>query len=217
MLTSSSKLPQKSLQLKQHDKKGSSKRVARDVSMASLSTEDYHVGASVAVPFTWESQPGTPKIRFRENPLPPLTPPPSYFYNTPKRPTERPTKSSLLNSIFPKRSTRKTSLPASPASSSSSSSSSSRLSSSWPATYSVPSSPMKISRSRGGYNGISSPRQYFDDTRKTMPNHDGQEHENKYCDEYPVSTLCFGGNGRGASVKSRGCYASMLKVLLRGA
>ncbi|KAJ6693433.1 hypothetical protein OIU85_004225 [Salix viminalis] len=174
MLTSSSKLPQKSLQLKQHDKKGSSKRVARDVSMANLSTEDYHVGASVAVPFTWESQPGTPKIR-------------------------------------------KTSLPASPASSSSSSSSSSRLSSSWPATYSVPSSPMKISRSRGGYNGISSRRQYFDDTRKTMPNHDGQEHENKYCDEYPVSTLCFGGNGRGASAKSRGCYASMIKVLLRGA
>ncbi|KAF9670947.1 hypothetical protein SADUNF_Sadunf13G0122100 [Salix dunnii] len=215
MLTSSSKLPQKSLKLKQHDKKGSSERVTRDVSMAKLSTEDYHVGASVAVPFTWESQPGTPKIRFRENPLPPLTPPPSYFYNTPERPTKKLSKSSLLNSIFPKRSASKTNLPASPASSSSSSSSSSRLSSSWSATYSVPSSPMKFSKSRGGYNGISNPRQYFD-TRKMMPNRDDQDHENK-CDEYPVSTLCCGGNGRGASAKSRGCYASMIKVLLRDA
>jgi hypothetical protein len=182
--------------------------------MANLSTEDYHVGASVAVPFTWESQPGTPKIKFRENPLPPLTPPPSYFYNTPKRPTKKLSKSSLLDSIFPKRSTRKTNLPVSPASSSSSSSSSSRLSSSWSAKYSVPSSPMNISKSRGSYNGMSSPRQYFD-TRKIMLNHDDQDHENE-C-EYPVSTFCFGGIGRGASARSRGCYASMIKVLLRDA
>ncbi|KAL9342757.1 hypothetical protein Peur_066082 [Populus x canadensis] len=211
MLSSSSKRPQKSLKLKQVDKKGSSKRVTRDVSMANLSTEDYHVGASVAVPFTWESQPGTPKIKFRENPLPPLTPPPSYFYNTPKRPTKKLSKSSLLDSIFPKRSTRKTNVPVSPASSSSSSSSSSRLSSSWSATYSVPSSPMKISKSRGSYSGMSSPRQYFD-SRKMMLNHDDQDHENE-C-EYPVSTFCFGGLGRGASARSRGCYASMIKVLL---
>jgi hypothetical protein len=214
MLSSSSKRPQKSLKLKQDDKKGSSKRVTRDVSMANLSTEDYHVGASVAVPFTWESQPGTPKIKFRENPLPPLTPPPSYFYNTPKRPTKKLSKSSILDSIFPKRSTRKTNLPVSPASSSSSSSSSSRLSSSWSAKYSVPSSPMNISKSRGSYNGMSSPRQYFD-TRKIMLNHDDQDHENE-C-EYPVSTFCFGGIGRGASARSRGCYASMIKVLLRDA
>ena len=214
MLSSISKLPQKSLKLKQEDKKGSSKRVTRDVSMANLSTEDYHVGASVAVPFTWESQPGTPKIKFREKPLPPLTPPPSYFYNTPKRPTKKLSKSSLLDSIFPKRSTRKTNLPVSPASSSSSSSSSSRLSSSWSATCSVPSSPMKISKSRGSYNGMSSPRQNFH-PRKMMLNHDDQDLENE-C-EYPVSTFCFGGIGRGASARSRGCYASMIKVLLRGA
>ena len=214
MLSSISKLPQKSLKLKQDDKKGSSKRVTRDVSMANLSTEDYHVGASVAVPFTWESQPGTPKIKFREKPLPPLTPPPSYFYNTPKRPTKKLSKSSLLDSIFPKRSTRKTNLPVSPASSSSSSSSSSRLSSSWSATCSVPSSPMKISKSRGSYNGMSSPRQNFH-PRIMMLNHDDQDLENE-C-EYPVSTFCFGGIGRGASARSRGCYASMIKVLLRGA
>ncbi|CAK7323514.1 unnamed protein product [Dovyalis caffra] len=216
MLTSSSNLPQKSLKLKQDDKKVTCKRVTRDVSMASLSTEDYHVGASVAVPFTWESQPGTPKIKLRENPLPPLTPPPSYFYNTPKRPTKKISKSNILDSIFPKRSTKKTSLPASPASSSSSSSFSSRLSSSWSASYSVPSSPMKVSKSRGLYNEIvSSPKKYFD-SRKTMLNHGDRDHEEDEC-ESPVSTLCFGGIGRGPSARSRGCYASMIKVLLRDA
>nr|XP_034908290.1 uncharacterized protein LOC118044195 [Populus alba] len=89
MLTSSSNHPQKSLKLKQDDKKVFSRRLARDVSLSNMSTEDYHVGASVAVPFTWESQPGTPKIKFREHPLPPLTPPPSYSYNNPKRPTKK--------------------------------------------------------------------------------------------------------------------------------
>ncbi|KAL9382781.1 hypothetical protein Peur_025816 [Populus x canadensis] len=180
MLTSSSNLPQKSLKLKQDDKKVFSRRLARDVSLSNLSTEDYHVGASVAVPFTWESQPGTPKIKFRENPLPPLTPPPSYSYNNPKRPAKKLSKYNLLDSIFPKRSARKANLPVSPASSSSSSS---QLSSSWSATYSVPSSPTK---DRGNE-----------------------------C-ESPVSTLCFG-LGRGSSAGSRGCYASMIKVLLRDA
>ncbi|KAJ6859505.1 LOW QUALITY PROTEIN: LOB domain-containing protein 15 isoform X1 [Populus alba x Populus x berolinensis] len=121
MLTSSSNHPQKSLKLKQDDKKVFSRRLARDVSLSNMSTEDYHVGASVAVPFTWESQPGTPKIKFREHPLPPLTPPPSYSYNNPKRPTKKLSKYSLLDSILPKRSARKANLPVSPAFSSSSS------------------------------------------------------------------------------------------------
>jgi hypothetical protein len=212
MLTSSSNLPQKSLKLKPDDKKVFSRRPARDVSLSNLSTEDYHVGASVAVPFTWESQPGTPKIKFRENPLPPLTPPPSYSYNNPKRPTKKLSKYNLLDSIFPKRSTRKANLPVSPASSSSSSS---QLSSSWSATYSVPSSPTKVSKSRGSCHGkSSSPRQYFD-SRKTMLDHLDDQDRGNEC-ESPVSTLCFG-LGRGSSAGSRGCYASMIKVLLRDA
>ncbi|XP_004506443.1 uncharacterized protein [Cicer arietinum] len=36
---------------------------------------------SVAVPFVWESQPGTPKYTFSETTIPPLTPPPSYHFN----------------------------------------------------------------------------------------------------------------------------------------
>ncbi|KAG6739040.1 hypothetical protein POTOM_058677 [Populus tomentosa] len=213
MLTSSSNHPQKSLKLKQDDKKVFSRRLARDVSLSNMSTEDYHVGASVAVPFTWESQPGTPKIKFREHPLPPLTPPPSYSYNNPKRPTKKLSKYSLLDSILPKRSARKANLPVSPAFSSSSSS---QLSiSSWSATCSVPSSPTKVWKSRGSCRGeSSSPRQYFD-SRKTMLDHLNDRDRGNEC-ESPVSTLCFG-LGRGSSAGSRGCYASMIKVLLRDA
>ncbi|KAJ6745131.1 hypothetical protein OIU79_031309 [Salix purpurea] len=196
MLTSSSNLPQNSLKLNQDDKKVFSKRLARDFTVSNLNTEDYHVGASVAVPFTWESQPGTPKIMFRENPLPPLTPPPSYSYKNPKRAAKKFSKSNILDSIFPKCSTRKANLPVSPAASSSSSSS--KLSSSWSATCSVPSSPAMVPKSRGSYHGISSSSRRYIDSRKTMLDHLDRDNE---C-ESPVSTLCFG-FGRGGSAGSR--------------
>ncbi|KAJ6349142.1 hypothetical protein OIU77_006680 [Salix suchowensis] len=199
MLTSSSNLPQNSLKLNQDDKKVFSKRLARDFTVSNLNTEDYHVGASVAVPFTWESQPGTPKIMFRENPLPPLTPPPSYSYKNPKRAAKKFSKSNILDSIFPKCSTRKANLPVSPAASSSSSSS--KLSPSWSAKCSVPSSPARVPKSRGSYHGISSRSRRYIDSRKTMLDHlDDQDRDNE-C-ESPVSTLCFG-FGRGGSAGSR--------------
>ncbi|KAB5512902.1 hypothetical protein DKX38_029930 [Salix brachista] len=199
MLTSSSNLPQNSFKLNQDDKKVFSKRLARDFTVSNLNTEDYHVGASVAVPFTWESQPGTPKIMFRENPLPPLTPPPSYSYKNPKRAAKKFSKSNILDSIFPKCSSRKANLPVSPAASSSSSSS--KLSSSWSARYSVPSSPARFSKARGSSHGISSSTRRYFDSRKTMLDHlDDQDRDNE-CGS-PVSTLCFG-FGRGGSAGSR--------------
>ncbi|KAL6200463.1 hypothetical protein ACLB2K_030244 [Fragaria x ananassa] len=116
--------------------------------------EDYHgrASASVSVPFNWESQPGTPKSKFHQNlTLPPLTPPPSYFYNTkstnnrdrPKTKIKN-SKSLLLLNIFPKLRSRKASTPSSPASSSSPSNSrsSSTSSASSVTYYSVPSSPV---------------------------------------------------------------------------
>ncbi|KAB5512941.1 hypothetical protein DKX38_029969 [Salix brachista] len=199
MLTSSSNLPQNSFKLNQDDKKVFSKRLARDFTVSNLNTEDYHVGASVAVPFTWESQPGTPKIMFRENPLPPLTPPPSYSYKNPKRAAKKFSKSNILDSIFPKCSSRKANLPVSPAASSYSSSS--KLSSSWSARYSVPSSPARVSKARGSSHGISSSTRRYFDSRKTMLDHlDDQDRDNE-CGS-PVSTLCFG-FGRGGSASSR--------------
>ncbi|KAL5825780.1 hypothetical protein ACOSQ3_021843 [Xanthoceras sorbifolium] len=192
---------------------------------ASMEHNDGGVSLSVSVPFRWESEPGTPKVRSRENPLPPLTPPPSYFYSnnnnnsssSPKTPTTRSSKhyfskSHILDTIFPKRTTKKTTKsrhPSSPVFSSSSSSSSdsnfSRSSFPWPvssssSSYSVPSSPARPSEFRRRYCGASSPRLSFD-SRAVV---DG--------DDDHLSSLCFGRGG--TNPRFRGCYASMIKVLL---
>ncbi|KAG5052830.1 hypothetical protein AAZX31_02G219700 [Glycine max] len=168
--------------------------------LSNLSNEAYHVESS-SIPFVWESQPGTPKVRFKENSLPPLTPPPSYFQNATKKATTKAKnknspKSSFLQTLFPKRATRKGGVPPqtgsqniwsyssnSPSSSSSSSSSSLSFSSPRPTSYSVPSSPMIHSRK-------------------------GEEDEDLY--EVSSSGLCFG------NARSRGCYSSMFKKVLLG-
>lgn len=171
--------------------------------MSNLSNEAYHGEESASVPFVWESQPGTPKVRFKENSLPPLTPPPSYFQNATKKPiikaknnNKNSPKSSFLQTLFPKRAnTRKgggvrsqttgssniwSYSSSSPSSSSSSSFSSSSLR---PTSYSVPSSPMINSRK--------------------------EEKEEDLC-EVSSSGLCFG------NARSRGCYSSMFKKVLLG-
>ncbi|XP_061367370.1 uncharacterized protein LOC133310449 [Gastrolobium bilobum] len=164
--------------------------------LSNFSNEAYDVGQSASVPFVWESQPGTPKVRLRENSLPPLTPPPSYFKNATENPTikdkKNSPKASFLQTIFPKRTTRKSCVipppRESPSFSNSSSSSSSSLSSSSsmrPTSYSVPSSPMVHSRKVE------------------------EDDENLY-DVPGNSSLCFG------NARSRGCYSSMFKKVLLG-
>lgn len=49
--------------------------------MANPSFRVYYGGAPGSVPFTWESEPGTPKHKLSHISLPPLTPPPSYYSN----------------------------------------------------------------------------------------------------------------------------------------
>ncbi|XP_021909809.1 uncharacterized protein LOC110823680 [Carica papaya] len=200
-------LSSKSTQIKQTPRdKFFSRFLTRELTMSGFSVDDYHGETSVAVPFDWESQPGTPRIKHNETPLPPLTPPPSYFYTSPKCSAKKHSKPNLVGIIFPKRGAgRKGSVPSSPAASSSSSSSSSSQSlvSPWPTSYSVPSSPMvKPSNFRGRY-GLPSPRFSFDS--KT----DEEEDQN---DEYiaHVSTL------NGANSRSRGCFASIIKLLVKG-
>ncbi|XWS74426.1 hypothetical protein CRYUN_Cryun02cG0215000 [Craigia yunnanensis] len=198
METSSLYVSQNSLRIKHHVD-FFTRCSRREVSNINLSFEDYHGGASVAVPFNWESEPGTPKVKSREIPsLPPLTPPPSYFYSTPKRTVKNHSKPKLLDTIFPKRSWRKTCVQFSPASSSSSSASSSRSSSPWPRSYSVPSSPIRAS-SLYAQNELSRAR-LFCDSR-------ADEEEHQY--ESSVSAPCF---GRVASTRSRGFCSTMLKV-----
>uniref|UniRef100_A0A7N0TGT7 Structure-specific endonuclease subunit SLX1 homolog n=1 Tax=Kalanchoe fedtschenkoi TaxID=63787 RepID=A0A7N0TGT7_KALFE len=73
---------------------------------SSSALESYHVGARAAVPFLWESQPGTPKHRLRQAPLPPLTPPPSYFFKsasaTPARKQKFSTRAHPSNAVLSK-------------------------------------------------------------------------------------------------------------------
>ncbi|KAF2296891.1 hypothetical protein GH714_011364 [Hevea brasiliensis] len=159
--------------------------------MARSLEENYQGGSSVAVPFIWESRPGTPKIKFRENPLPPLTPPPSYFYTSAKTPTRKHSIPNPFSNIFSKRTARRrTSFPVSPASSSSSSSYSSQFS-----------SPATVLRSRE--------RHEMSNTRKSFESRMVDEDD---C-ESPVSTLCFGIGRRGNAARSRWGYASVIKLL----
>ncbi|KAI9116197.1 hypothetical protein K1719_013127 [Acacia pycnantha] len=85
----------------------------------------------VAVPFLWESHPGTPKHPLFSGDLsfPPLTPPPSHFYNN-NSTKKKISRSNLFHFSFPRFNLKKTPLVTSSFSSSLSSSSSSSDSSS---------------------------------------------------------------------------------------
>ncbi|TXG58943.1 hypothetical protein EZV62_016772 [Acer yangbiense] len=151
-----------------------------------------------AVPFLWESRPGTPKCSFNETTLlPPLTPPPSYYYfNSNKKPSSSSSSSSrsrsskLLHVLFPKMMNLKksnSSVSSSSSSSSFSSSSSSNLSTVVP----VSTSPKKyyLHRLRGGRRGLS-----FDS--RVDYDHDQEE---DIIGSSPTSTLCFFSIGKGST------------------
>ncbi|KAK9279916.1 hypothetical protein L1049_013600 [Liquidambar formosana] len=183
MMATSADLPKESPRIKKNGK-FSSWSLSREKSMDNSSLEFYHGDSPIAVPFLWESQPGTPKLKFHEAPLPPLTPPPSYFSNTTKKPIKDHSKHKLLHSVFPKLTFRKTHLLPSPASTPSSLSSPS--SGSWSSSYSVPSSPV-TPRFRGR---VPSSRTSFDSRI--------DEEDDEYGS--PVSTLCFSA-ARGLNVR----------------
>ncbi|KAM7259187.1 hypothetical protein ACFE04_014928 [Oxalis oulophora] len=217
--TSNLELPRKSLKINTNDKYSSRRSVSREVTEFVTDQEDYHGGASaaVSVPFSWESQPGTPKARYSERPIPPLTPPPSYVSSDNKTVTKN-SKQGLLNSIFPSRETRRrASFPPSPhhhhvlSNSSSSSFSSCRSSSSpWPTTYSVPSSPnIKKSniRTKNNYNinnKVSSTLSSLFDSRAD---------DDEETDYVPASPLCFGRRGK-INLRATRCYSSLIKVFV---
>ncbi|XP_044474019.1 uncharacterized protein LOC123202258 [Mangifera indica] len=102
-----------SIQIKEDDK-FFSRLLSKETSMANPSFRVYYGGVAVAVPFLWESQPGTPKCnKFGEKALPPLTPPPSYYTSSPNI-EQKPIKKrrfrslSLLHIFFPKMNHKKT-------------------------------------------------------------------------------------------------------------
>lgn len=90
MINSSSQdFSQKPLKIKQDDK-FFSKLLSKETSIANPSFRVYYGNVSGSVPFTWEIQPGTPKHKFSDNSLPPLTPPPSYYSSNPNHHQTKP-------------------------------------------------------------------------------------------------------------------------------
>ncbi|KAL2488555.1 uncharacterized protein Fot_41847 [Forsythia ovata] len=181
------------------EEKFSSRRLSRELSISTdNSIEVYYRDSSVGVPFLWESQPGTPKVKFRrETPLPPLTPPPSFHSSPARNPAKIHLKSNLIQSFLPKLNVKKSQFQQSSPSSSSSSSS---LSSPW-SSHSVPSSPFSTLNSREQQRRFSSPRMSF--------------HSRIDEDDYgsTASTLCFSA-GRRSNARSGGCSSRIIKLLL---
>ncbi|XP_022993995.1 uncharacterized serine-rich protein C215.13-like [Cucurbita maxima] len=164
-------------------------------SAANSSFRVYYGGATGAIPFRWESRPGTPKHTYSDTSIPPLTPPPSYYSSShsTSKPSPKPTR---FTSIFRKSRT------ASSFSFSSSSSSSSSSFTSWSSSRSSPSAfvrPKFFKHRRCFSNSPSLPFECsFDDN-------EGDEAVGS--PDSPTSTLCFGGgsSSRRASL-FRGCY-----------
>ncbi|KAF9595557.1 hypothetical protein IFM89_000694 [Coptis chinensis] len=188
MFSGNSDVPQKSLQIKQDDK-FYSRLLSKESSLANPSLRVYYGGASGAIPFNWESQPGTPKNKFCDSSLPPLTPPPSFHSNSIKD-SKKSSKYKLIHTIFPRLSVRKThATPASPISSSPSWSSS--MSSS-PSTSMNSKThrrlPSSLSTSSFDYRG--------DYEEPTLGS--------------PTSTLCFSNVSRKSSGGFKGCYSMVI-------
>ncbi|KAK7395000.1 hypothetical protein VNO78_15541 [Psophocarpus tetragonolobus] len=167
MISTKAELPQKTkLQIKQDDK-FFCRLLSKESSMSKPSFR-----MAVAVPFMWESQPGTPKYTFSEDILPPLTPPPSYYVNSIKKnkPKKKSSRSNIFLALFPKLNLRKNIL------------SPSSLSSSSPSLRSSSESSKVIQMGKHGRRRFLSFGSSFDFT--------GDDEEEGSTS--PTSTLCFG-------------------------
>lgn len=175
----SSDLPQSSLQIKQDDK-FFSRLLSKESSRANPSLRVYYGGASGAVPFMWESQPGTPKHAFSDTALPPLTPPPAYHCtnsnNKPK--INNHSRSNLLRALFLKISPKK--------------------------STNVSPYPSPSSSDSSKYHGIR--RRCFSQSSSSFDSREDDEGDRTVGS--PTSTLCFGTAGRVAwgGRGRRGCF-----------
>ncbi|KAK8531693.1 hypothetical protein V6N13_131053 [Hibiscus sabdariffa] len=158
------------LQMKQDDK-FFSRLMSKEISKPNSSSRVYYAGASLAVPFTWESHPGTPKHPACDTTLPPLTPPPSYHSSSKsKSKQKKSSKSTLLSSIFP--CLNYTSL------------------SSWSSLHGPDSNP--FANSSMNRKLMERRRSYFSYSRPPVHNCMDEDEEGDGLG-FPTSTLCFGG------------------------
>ncbi|KAJ9179638.1 hypothetical protein P3X46_007988 [Hevea brasiliensis] len=196
MFGGSSELSQKSFQIKEDDK-FFSRLLSKESSMANHSFRVYYGGVTVAVPFMWESQPGTPKHSFGESTLPPLTPPPSYYSNSNQKPIKKHySRSNLLNFLFSRINPKKTNYAVSTLPFSSSSSSA------------LSHTPSSVSRSSLNSSSFlpSTPTEYHQRTRFSGNGSSFDSYEEAPIGSPPSKYLCFGA-GRGTRDGLKGCYA----------
>ncbi|XP_058746635.1 uncharacterized protein LOC131619564 [Vicia villosa] len=115
-----------SFRIKQDDR-FLSRLKSKEASSANTSSRILYYGeTSIAIPFVWEAQPGTPKHPLSQISILPLTPPPSFYSKKSNTNKKRKSKINVFSCILPRLvGSRKTSLPHASSTSSSSSSSSS--------------------------------------------------------------------------------------------
>ncbi|KAJ8764106.1 hypothetical protein K2173_005011 [Erythroxylum novogranatense] len=162
-----------------HDDKFFSRIMSKETSMTNASSRVYYAGTSGAVPFLWETTPGTPKHPSADSSVPPLTPPPSYYSTSKATSTKRGLRSNLLSAIFPRLAPKRTHV--SPSSSLSSTASSSL--SSWSSDYSSPSSFMNSKHPRERHSSFS---------RSPVHCRVNDSYDDKLDALSPNSMLCFG-------------------------
>ncbi|KAL3524039.1 hypothetical protein ACH5RR_016873 [Cinchona calisaya] len=163
----------------------------------------YYGGAKGSIPFTWESQPGTPKHPFSDNYyVPPLTPPPSYQFSTPRSmktmQNHHSKKPNFFHSIFARISSSSSSSFLKKSANSKSASLSTSSSSSYSSSYSLPSTPMnKYASRRNSNNDNGSLHKSISAIHFGLYEDDDPDHQIS-SGTSPTSTLCFGGGIKGA-------------------
>ncbi|KAL8517104.1 hypothetical protein ACS0TY_015358 [Phlomoides rotata] len=177
---------QKSFRIKHDDDKFLSKLLSKDAAKRNPSFRVYYGDVSSAVPFTWETRPGTPKHVSSENShIPPLTPPPSYYTNKLTNSSSKTSRSKLIFHNLLRRMNPKKYQFAAPNSRSSSSLS---WSSSSQSSFSDPLSTPAYVRKRRRFSSWGSSVSNFDDRAAAA------------MDDRRASKTCFGiGNGGGYS------------------
>ncbi|KAG5233009.1 Structural maintenance of chromosomes protein [Salix suchowensis] len=110
-----------------HNDKFFTRIMSKESSIANSSNRVYYGGASGAIPFMWESSPGTPKHALADTCIPPLTPPPSYHSTSKSNCMHKNANPNILTTIFRRLTPKRTRM--SPSSSMSSTSSTSSRSS----------------------------------------------------------------------------------------
>lgn len=179
-------LPMKSPRIKQDDK-FFSRLLSKETSQPNSSCRIYYGEAAGAIPFVWESQPGTPKHTFETSSLPPLTPPPSYSttinnkISSSKSKPSKPRPLLLLTTIIFWKKTKSTTGHNNKLSQPSSSSLSSLSSSSSLSSWSISSSNYSVSSSK-----TSSKQKVVQKRRRFFSDYSTVDSS-----ESPTSTLCF--------------------------